>query len=152
MPELPELPPLCDVMPHRERALLLDRVLEHADDSTLCSVTIGPDAWLRRSDGSVPPWVGVEYMAQCIAAHEAYRALAEGRTLEAGFLVRARSVQVRHGRFEAGEELRVRAARLRGRPGLGALTYRCEIRSADGPEEGRLLVEGTLSVALLSGG
>ncbi len=144
------LPPLRDVMPHRDRALLLERVVEHGDEATTCSVEIGPHTWLRRSDGSVPSWVGVEYMAQCIAAHEAYLALAAGRTLEPGFLVRARSVQVRRGAFEDGEELRVRASRLRGRPGLGALTYRCEIRSTEGPEEGRLLLEGTLSVALLA--
>jgi len=143
--------PLEEVVPHQGRALLLDRVEETDDTSTCGIVEIDAGSWLRRPDGSVPAWVGLEYMAQCIAAHEGYQARREGRELQMGFLVRARSVRFRRARFAPGDVLRVRVWRLRGRPGLGVLTYRAEIRHV-ASQNAPAIAEAELTVALTNGG
>lgn len=147
MVELDPRVPLAELLPHQGRALLLDR-MEESDDSSACGIVrIGAGSWLRRPDGSVPAWVGLEYMAQCIAAHEGYRARRDGRELQPGFLVRARSVRFRRVAFVPGDVLRVRIWRLRGRPGLGVLTYGAEIRDADA-QSAPVMAEAELTVAL----
>jgi predicted hotdog family 3-hydroxylacyl-ACP dehydratase len=91
--------------------------------------------------------VALEYMAQCIAAHEGYRAWREGRKLDLGLFVGARRVHFHRADFQGIGELEVRVRYLRGRAGLGALSYACEIRREDGAGD-EVWVEGTLNVAL----
>ena len=140
-------PPIAEVVPHRGRALLLDRIETHETEMTCCVVEIDASTWLRRADGTVPAWIGIEYMAQCIAAHEGCVARETGRKLEPGFLVRARRVRFHHHELRAGERLAVRVRRLRGRPALGAMAYACEIRAGARPEA-PLVAEAQLTVAL----
>ena len=139
-----ELPPVTEVLPHRPPVLLLDRVLSHDTEETVARVTIAADQWLRRADGSAPPWLALEYMAQCVAAHEGLLARDEGRPLPRGYLMGAHGLRLHAAGFAAGEQLEVRASRFRGRPGLGVLSHVCSISS----QEGELLAEGRLSVAL----
>ena len=140
------LPPLVEVLPHRGRAALLDHVETHDETETVCAVEIAGSAWLHRAGRGVPAWVGIEYMAQCIAAREGCIAHAEGRALAPGFIVRARRVRLHVAAFRAGEVLRVRVRRLRGRPGLGAMTYACDIRS--GGLDPAIVAEAEITVAL----
>jgi len=142
-------PALTEILPHRGRAVLLDRVDHHDADETVCVVEIDRAAWLRQ-DAGVPSWVGLEYMAQCVAAHEGCIAHGQGRTLPPGFLVRARRVRFRSPVFRPGEVLRVRAWRLRGRPALGAMAYGCEVRHA-GASPATLAAEAELTVAIGDG-
>ncbi|MCC6641524.1 MAG: 3-hydroxylacyl-ACP dehydratase [Deltaproteobacteria bacterium] len=147
MNESRPLPPLFEILPHRGRAALLDHVERHDETETVCVVEIGGSAWLHRADEGVPVWVGIEYMAQCIAAREGCIAHAEGRALAPGFLVRARRVRLDATIFQPGEVLRVRARRLRGRPGLRAMTYACEIhRGRD--DDAAAIAEAEITVAL----
>jgi predicted hotdog family 3-hydroxylacyl-ACP dehydratase len=120
-------PEIEALMPHRGVVVLLDRVLRHAADETEARVSIGKQRWLKREDGSVASWLAVEYMAQCVAAHEGLLALAEGRPPPQGFLVGVTALRVEVAEFEADAELRVRSGRLRGSPSLGALSHRCEL-------------------------
>lgn len=143
-----ELPPVSELIPHRGEVLLLERVLEHDPECTTVRVAVGASGWLRRSDGSAPSWLAVEYMAQCAAAHEGMLARMEGRPPPLGFLISARGLRLHGAHFGADEILRVRAARARGRPGLGALSHSCSIHVANGDAEGALRAEGVLSVSL----
>lgn len=142
--EAPELPPLLEVLPHRSPVLLLDRLLAHDSAATTVRVAVGENPWLLRPDASAPPWLVLEYMAQCVAAHEGLLALADGRPLPRGFLVGAHGLRMPAPGFAAGEVLRVSAARQRGRAGLGVLSHRCSVSN----QEGDQLAEGRLSVAL----
>lgn len=141
------LPALADILPHRGRAALLDHVEHHDDMETACVVEIESSAWLHRAEGDVPAWVGIEFMAQCIAAREGCIAHTEGRTLAPGFLVRARRVRFQRPAFRPGEVLRIHARRLRGRPGLGAMTYACGIRIGVG-SDAPVVAEAEITVAL----
>ncbi len=135
-------------MPHRGPVLLLDCVLSHDSQRTDARVCIDSQRWLKRDDGSVAGWIAVEYMAQCVAAHEGLLALDEGRPPPTGFLVAATGLRLHASDFQAGAQLRVRSERVRGRPGLGVLSHQCSLH-IEGPGRGKaeLLAEGRLSVS-----
>ena len=141
-----ELPPIEELIPHCGGSVLLDRVLAHDGDSTTARVVVGSRGWLRQRDGSVASWLAIEYMAQCIAAHEGMLARTDGRTLPLGFLVSVKRLRLGAQRFDRDEVLRVSTRRVLGRPGLGVLSHICAIsRERDGPEaepiaKGRLTI------------
>ena len=145
------LPSLAEVMPQQGAMILLDDVITHDPiEGTCCAIDLGKQTWLTARDFGIPAWVGLEYMAQCIAAHEGYRAWHDGRKLDLGLFVGARRVHFHRARFAETGALEVRARYLRGRPALGALSYACEIRGElERGEGGEIWVEGTLNVALL---
>jgi len=143
-----QFPAIEALMPHRGPILLLDRVTRHDSEYTEAHVCVEFQSWLGRGDGSVAGWLAMEYMAQCVAAHESLLALDAGRPLPTGFLVSATRLCLHASHFAAGSQLRVRARRVRGRPGLGVLSHECSLHLAD-PTVGKqaLLAEGRLSVA-----
>ena len=61
------LPPIADLMPHEGPMCLLDRLVEAQDERLVAEVLVPADGILSR-DGAVGAWVGVEYMAQAVAA------------------------------------------------------------------------------------
>ncbi len=142
------MPPVTDLMPHRGRALLLERVLEHDGTSTTARVVVGSSEWLRRVDGSVPAWLAIEYMAQCLAAHEGLLALAEGRPLPRGSLIKAAGVRLGCPQLDSGQVLRVRTVLVRGRPGLGVLSHQCTVHPEHEPDTAPPIAEGRLSVSV----
>ena len=140
-----DFPAISDLMPHRGPIVLLDRVVAHDGKSTTAAVCIEKQRWLRRGDGSVASWLAVEYMAQCIAAHEGLIALAENRPPPQGFLMAASNLRLEVSHFEAEQELQVRVERASGRPGLGVIAHQCSLTSENGT---RPLAEGRLSVSV----
>lgn len=143
-------PALEELIPHRDRVVLLDRILRHDADSTDALVSIAKQRWLKREDGSVASWLAVEFMAQCVAAHEGLLALDEGRLPPAGFLVGVTALRIETEGFAPDAELRVTSRRLRGRPSLGALSHQCQLFGFDAADEaaGRLLAQARLSVSV----
>ena len=63
------------VVPHRGRMRMVDQLLANDPDSVTVSAEIRPDNLFADAQG-VPAWVGIEYMAQAIAAWAGCRALA----------------------------------------------------------------------------
>ena len=122
-----KLPPIQELISHCGESILLDRVIDHDGDSTTTRVVVGNQRWLRQRDGSVASWLAVEYMAQCIAAHEGLLARADDRALPLGFLVSVKRLRLNVSQFDRDEELRVWTRRIRGRPGLGVLSHSCAI-------------------------
>lgn len=122
-------PAISEIVPHEGKMVLLERVLAHAADSTCCAVAIDAQVLFRDPDGSIPSWVGIEYMAQCIAAHAGLLARAEGHKPRVGFLVGSRSLRLHVERFCAGQTLSVSAVHLWGR-GAGMATFQCRIEDA----------------------
>jgi predicted hotdog family 3-hydroxylacyl-ACP dehydratase len=139
-------PAIEALVPHSGPMCLLERVIEHGPGHTVCAVDPGRSRLLAAPDGSVPVWVGIEYMAQCIAAHGGLVALERGEPRRPGVLLGARRVRFDVPRFEADRELRVLARHHRGERGL--LAFECEIRDARG---GAPLVEGRLNVYTVDG-
>ena len=139
-------PPVAEVLPQTGRMVLLTAVVDHAEDGTSCVVEIGEDDPFREAGGLVPAWVGLEYMAQCIAAHGGLIALARGLPLRPGVLLGSRRLSFGVQRFEIDRELRVTARHHRGERGLVA--FDCDVRDLDG---GSPLVHGRVNVYLVDG-
>ena len=143
-----EFPPVRELVPHRGDVLLIDRVLDHDGESTTTLVDVSRQQWLKRDDGSVAPWLAMEYMAQSVAVHEGLLALAENRELPRGFLISALGLRLHATEFAARQRLHVRVRRARGRPGLGVLSHHCSVRSDEHGADATALVEGRLCVSV----
>ncbi len=127
-------------VPHSGRMVLLDKVIRYDENSIACNVVIGPDFMFLR-DGRVGPWVGLEFMAQAIAAHGGCLATADGKPVRIGFLLGTRSIDCGAGWYHVGQELLVTARHIWGDDRL--MKYSCTIGDAS---SGKLLQEADLSV------
>jgi predicted hotdog family 3-hydroxylacyl-ACP dehydratase len=108
-----------DVVPHRGPMCLLDRVL-HWDAETIQTEVVVPHEGLFVRDGGVPAWVGIEYMAQAIAAWAGCRARDAGRAPGIGFLLGSRRYTCTQELFPSGTRLVITArCELLGDNGLG---------------------------------
>jgi predicted hotdog family 3-hydroxylacyl-ACP dehydratase len=94
------------VVPHTGTMVLLDQI-EHWDDVELqASVIVCADAPFVDANG-MPAWVGIELMAQTIAAFGGCRARRAGQPVKIGFLVGSRRYSVSHAYFPTGAQLQV---------------------------------------------
>ena len=140
MASAPEFPAVAEILPHSGAMVLLARVTSHAGDATVCAAQIEDDALLRSASGDVPAWMGLEYMAQCIAAHSGLLGLAGGDPPRVGFLVGSRRLTFHAHSFRRGQRLTVQARRVWGGT-RGMVAFDCSITDAD---TGALLAEGRL--------
>ena len=112
------------VVPHRGTMRLVDRLVAWGEDSVAVEVRVPDEGPFCHAEG-VPAWVGVEYMAQAIAAWAGCHARASGREPSIGFLLGTRRYESRASWFRAGALLRGEATReLLGDNGLGMFSCR----------------------------
>lgn len=133
------LPHVDDLMPHRGDMNWLDAVLQADDDGVVAQATIQPDRYFVR-DGVLPVWIGVEYMAQAVAAWAGHRAWSRGQPVKIGFLLGTRRYDVHRQHLLVGDVLRIEVRReLMGDNGLGMFACRIMV-------EGALIASANLSV------
>jgi len=132
------LPAIEELVPHRGRMLLLDALLGFEGERCECGLTVRDDPLFCR-DGEVGAWVGVEYMAQSVAALIGLKARAAGGPVKIGLLLGTRRYQAHVPAFVPGMQLRVSATELfHADNGVGAF----EARVYEGE---RLLAEASLT-------
>lgn len=130
---------LAELLPHAGDMILLDAVDEFDSESIRTRLQVRPGGLFNLADGSLPAWLGIELMAQSIAAYAGCRARQAGLPVELGFLLGTRNYQCNVERFALGAELRIRAIRsLEDDNGMGV--FECHI---DGPG---IKVEARLNV------
>ncbi|HDS1651314.1 TPA: hotdog family protein [Stenotrophomonas maltophilia] len=118
-----------DVVPHRQDMCLLERIV-HWDEDGIEAELVVPASGLFVEDGHVPAWIGIEYMAQAIAAWAGCRARAAGNRPQLGFLLGSRRYGSQRSGFPVGSRLRVQArCELLGDNGLGM--FACRILAGD---------------------
>lgn len=93
-------------LPHRGAMLLIDRVIATDHDHAVAEVDVPLDGLFVRN-GVVPSWIGIEYMAQTIAAWAGGRAMASGEPPAVGYLLGTRRYEAHGGDFAAGASLRI---------------------------------------------
>jgi predicted hotdog family 3-hydroxylacyl-ACP dehydratase len=119
MPDLDTLPPVAEVVPHSGAMLLLDALLHADEDRCTVRATVRP-AQLFTDAAGMPGWVGIEYMAQAIAAWAGMRERRAGRPPGIGFLLGSRRYACDVPAFPIGSELTISVqAELTGDNGLG---------------------------------
>lgn len=120
------IPPIEELLPHRGTMLLLDAVNDWDAESATASAPVRADAWYAEPEG-MPARIGIELMAQTIAAHVGLVARSRGAAPKHGVLLGTRAYQVTMTHFPAGESLTVTTHLiLRDASGLGA--YDCSIQ------------------------
>ena len=76
-----------------------------SDESLTAHATVRSDAWYADADGAMPAWIGIELMAQAIAAHVALlamRAWRQGASGRAARLAQLRGACGRRSRAVRG--------------------------------------------------
>jgi len=121
-------PPIEELLPHRYGMLLVDRVVAWDPASATVSATPSTAGWYAEA-GGMPSRIGIELMAQAIAAHVSIVAWSKGEPPKKGVLLGARSYRATRPYFAAGSELIVKATRaFSDATGMGA--YDCTIENA----------------------
>ena len=130
-------PPLDRLLPQTGPMRLLSHIVSHTREETVCAVDRSGSELFRDASGSVPSWVALEYMAQCVCAHGM---LLDGLSApKPGLLVGAKRLLLHVDEFAPDESLLVHA-RITQRIGRLA-SLECALRAG-----GELLAEATLSV------
>ncbi|CAG4889605.1 hypothetical protein LMG31841_00845 [Paraburkholderia saeva] len=147
--------PIETILPHRGTMLLVDAVLTCTDKTLTASAHVESGAWYADADGAMPAWIGIELMAQAIAAHVALLAMRAGGRARPGVLLGSRSYHALVPTYPAGARLTIEAEELlRSEEGHGA--YECTIdhdgvRYAEAvikvfqPTDFQSFIEGSLS-------
>lgn len=130
-PRTPVTP--CDIapyVPHRRGMCLLDRLLTVDDESLQAEITPRHDD-LFATEAGIPGWVGLEWLAQAVAAWAGVQAVASGTEPHVGFLLGTRRYRCAVPHFAFARPVRVEIALdFRADNGLGA--FRGQLTGPDG--------------------
>lgn len=125
---------------HSGDMLLLDRITAFDAECTMTTYRPQAQAWYADQDGNMPAWMGIELMAQTIAAHVGLLKQQQGLPPKQGVLLGTRRYHAHVPAFAADTLLEIKVSvAFRDDSGLGA--YDCVINSATG-----VVAEATLKV------
>lgn len=85
-----EMMPVEDLVRHRGQMLLIDRLVDASASHAVGEVTIASSSSFFRAGRGVPAYVGLEYMAQTVAAFDGARRVESGEPPAIGFLLGTR--------------------------------------------------------------
>ena len=134
-------PPPAEVLPHKGDMILLHSILTHCEEKTEVLIQVGDSPFFVVNNNYVPAWVGLEYMAQAIAAHAGLLRRRSGLEPRLGFLIGTRLLELRCEQFLVGCRLRT-TAKVKWFEGEMAI-FECSIYEFSSD---RLLAKGDLNV------
>ncbi|MEH6493810.1 ApeP family dehydratase [Halopseudomonas sp.] len=140
MVELTTPCPIAPYVPHAEGMCLLDQLLEFNNDHLYAEVCPRDDDLFATAQG-IPGWVGLEWMAQAVAAWAGVQAVQAGELPAVGFLLGSRRYQTSVDHFALNVPLRIEVfLDFRADNGLGA--FRGQVLD----QQGAVLASATLNV------
>jgi predicted hotdog family 3-hydroxylacyl-ACP dehydratase len=131
--------PIDTLLPHAGEMILLDAVIEVAEERIVCMRTVSTGGLFNDADGNLPAWCGVELMAQSVAAWSGWQAQREERPVRLGFLLGTRHYRCDVDAFPLGSELVIEAVRS-FHDDNGMAMFTCRIDAAGAHAEARLTV------------
>ncbi|XXF09211.1 hotdog family protein [Pseudomonas sp. D2-3] len=131
--------PVAELVPHAGNMILIDEVLAFGADHIDTRLVVRPGGLFSQTDGSLPAAVGIELMAQSVAAFAGCHAREQGLPVELGFLLGTRNFTCNVDRFPAGSTLLIHANRSL-QDDNGMCVFECRL---EGPG---ILVEARLNV------
>lgn len=136
---LAALPAIAEVVPHAGGMRLLDELLSADEEHAVARTTVRATQ-LFVDESGMPGWVGIEFMAQAIAAWAGVRDWRAGRAPGIGFLLGSRRYECHEPAFPVGSVLTVHVrADLIGDNGLGM--FSCALLLGE-----RVVAHATISV------
>ena len=133
-------PPIEQLLPHRPPMILIDRMIDATDTASTCEVTITPQTLFIESAG-VPAFVGLEYMAQAVAAYGGYKSYLAGEPIGLGFLLGTPQLNTYCQFFHCGQTLQIQVTHVWEHNEL--MQFRCTIQDA---LTGKVLQQAELNV------
>jgi predicted hotdog family 3-hydroxylacyl-ACP dehydratase len=97
---------VAELIPHRGRMVLLDRIVEFEGESLTAELIVRDDGLLG-DENSVPAWVGIEYMAQAVAAYAGIKSKLAGEPIKLGYLLGTRRYSSNVASFAVGTALTI---------------------------------------------
>ena len=123
---------IAELLPHQAPMLLLDRLLDYQGMRVRCETRVGArHSLLLDEQGNLPAWVGLELMAQTIAAWAGMRGRERGEPVRIGMLLGSRQYQSQLASFAAGDLLVIEAHCLLEDGGMAS--FECRILRGDEP-------------------
>jgi predicted hotdog family 3-hydroxylacyl-ACP dehydratase len=109
---------VADLVPHSGKMSLLSTILDYGEDWLQAEVVITAESMFADAQG-VPAWIGLEYMAQAIAAYSGLKERLQDGRPRIGFLLGSRKYLCNAERFAIGQRLVVTVSpELEGSNGL----------------------------------
>lgn len=124
---MPSYPPIEQLLPHDAPMVLVDRVVDIQAESVHCQVDIGDHhLFFDPKTQSTPAYVGIEFMAQSVAAWSGFHAQQKGEAPPIGFLLGSRRYQVECDAFKQGQTLDIYAEKVIEDSGMAVFSARLE--------------------------
>ena len=130
-----------DVLPHAGPMVLLDEILHFDENSIETLVTIRKTSMFIESNGQVPCYVSLEYMAQSIAAYAGIKEIKVNKPVKIGLLLGTRRLDFSSGGFSINQCLRIQAQSVWSDNEIGA--FDCNIWDFHSKKS---LAKGTINV------
>ncbi len=102
---------ISELIPHSGTMILLDKIIEFDERSLSAEIVVRENTLLSNSK-EVPSWVGIEYMAQAIAAFAGIQSKQAGKTINIGLLLGTRRYISNIAAFDVGIVLTVKITKL----------------------------------------
>lgn len=116
-----------ELLPHEAPMILIDKVIDVTELSIHSQVKISDSGlFFNKQINAVPAWVGIEYMAQTVAAWSGYHAREQGLTAPIGFLLGSRRYNTECSEFALEMILDIYAEQLMENEGMAA--FACTIK------------------------
>ncbi|TKF22705.1 3-hydroxydecanoyl-ACP dehydratase [Vibrio genomosp. F6] len=134
------MPTMDQLLPHSAPMILVDRAISVESESIHCQVDIGDHClFFNPETQTTPAYVGIEFMAQSVAAWSGYHARLKGEEPPIGFLLGSRRYQTHCDEFKQGQTLDIYAEQLMEDNGMAVFTAKLEY-------QGKLMAQCQLNV------
>lgn len=120
--------PIREFLPHEPPMVLLDRIVSYEEPKLVTEITIRPGIPFYDENG-VPGWIGLEYMAQSVAAYAGVQAHLREAPPSIGFLLGTRAYKCAVTQFPLGVKLKILVESLFVDSGLASFSCCIEIES-----------------------
>lgn len=120
-------PDITSLVPHKAPMLLIDKLIDVDELTVHCQVNIDAQGlFFDKQINAVPAWVGIEFMAQTVAAWSGYHAWLKELSSPVGFLLGCRRYTSECESYVMGTVLDIYAQQLMESDGMAAFCCRIE--------------------------
>ncbi|MCK6264375.1 hotdog family protein [Vibrio sp. ZSDE26] len=121
------IPPIEQLLPHDKPMILIDRALTVETESIHCQVDIGEhNIFFDKETQTLPAYLGIEFMAQSVAAWSGYHAGLRNEAPPIGFLLGSRRYVANCDTFSRGQTLDIYAEQLMEDNGMAVFSAHIE--------------------------
>ena len=122
--------PVSKFVLHREPMLLLDELVDLGPEFAICAWKVRAGNKFMVPGRGVPAYLGIEYMAQCIAIHDGARERVDGFPPPIGLLLGTRQYKAEERYFDIGARYFVECnEQVRNPDGMGSFDCRIYMNS-----------------------